>query len=74
MNLNKVMKCHEHALEVVEFLSFLETVEKNLLTANLEFKQWSGRDLSFFQWKCQVIKRARNYAHKKYTNLLKELI
>lgn len=71
MDLQKLKQQHEDSIEILEFLQFLERHEKMVTESNFNFKKWSGRDLEFYAWKCQVIKRARNYAVNKYNKINK---
>lgn len=71
MNLKEQIKKHEDSIEILEFLDFLERHEAIVTESNVNFKKWSGKDLSYYPWKCQVIKRARNYAVNKYNRLNK---
>ena len=69
MNLQKERQRLEDSLEIIDFLEFLERHEELIERSNVNFKLWSGRDLSTYEWNIKVIKRARNYSLNRLNRL-----
>jgi len=69
MNLEREKQKHEEAIEIIEFLQFLERHEELTERSNVNYKKTFGKDLSDYEWNIKVIKRARNYSLNRLNRL-----